>query len=764
MSGHRGPPQQDPRGTEGVQPRTPEGVQQREFLHHISISPSSLVSPQQQLIGEGLQPDTPTPIRNLPLETDEGVQNQVTLPEDVPMANQGWNLQTNQAASEWDGPDNVTTNASSAQDWTTAEYTNPHYQVEPVQSHVTANAFGSQDQSQSHLTSESMVLDRPHIGHVTQFSGSTPQPTPSTPQNTVPPEERIVRVPYEAGQHLLRRTARGESPTDYVSTGSSTPVSKCSKLSPDDPMNIESHGYQSSESPHLVTPQPNTPSSTSSTTVTIAVSFAQMAKGKGKAMQAETTGSQSSTPILHRTWCNLKEFEDTRIPPVTDAKFSAWFNMQDTYEDQAAIYRFAGLSPNIFGLSYRPSQKWTEFYCRSAEQMKTLLSQEWTIGQTKVKLLTPRKLVGSRIFLKFVNVTPCHSEEEIRESIAKFMSGYGTPGRIEPHYILDPTGELPDVRLCTRRWDAELFIPERTRLIMDSVPLILDTETVVYWKGQRAVCQICKITGHWAKDCNSVLRAQAQAEKMKLIPPAPFTNPAITQSDPQPTPVQTPAATEATSSKSTNQKQTPPTGTPKQTPPQTTTPKDAPQKSAPQKETPAKPAARVVKESEIIQQSREANMATGNAPVAETIIIRNEDDGWTKAKTRSQKRKEAAVTRKKSKDKAASDSESAAEGSRKNPRLPPTAIQTSNRPRTVGNQLQYYLYMMERGQILSSELQMYINKAEPTSFITTTKPAIKQKDYESFSNWVQKRRRANKDDMQDVARWKVSMPDHMNPK
>src|SRR5438128_976416 len=566
MSGHSGPPQQDPRDTEGVQPRTPEGVQQREFLHHISISPNSIVSPQQQQTGEGLQPDTPTPIRNPPPETDEGVQNQVTQPEDVPRANQGWDLGTNQTASEWDRPDNVTTNASSAQDWITAEYTNPYYQVEPGQRHVTANASSSQEQSQSHLTSESMVIDRPLIGHVTQAFESSPLPTPSTPQNTVPPEERIVRVPYEAGQHLLRRTARGESPTDYVSTGSSTPVAKHSKLSPDDPMNIESHGYQSSESPHLVTPQPNTPSSTSSTPVTKAVSFAQMAKGKGKATQAESTGSQSSTPILHRTWCNLKEFEDTRIPPVTNAKFSAWFNMQDTYEDQAAIYRFAGLNPNIFGLSYRPSQKWTEFYCRSAEQMKTLLSQEWTIGQTKVKLLTPRKLVGSSIFLKFVNVTPCHSEEEIRESIAKFMSGYGNPGRIEPHYILDPTGELPDVRLCTRRWDAELFIPERTRLIMDSVPLILDTETVVYWKGQRAVCQICKITGHWAKDCNSVLRAQAQAEKMKLIPPAPFTNPATTQSDPQPTPVQQPTATEATSSKSTNQKQTPPTGTPKQTP------------------------------------------------------------------------------------------------------------------------------------------------------------------------------------------------------
>src|SRR5438132_7040192 len=113
MSGHSGPLQQDPQDTEGVQPRTPEGVQQREFLHHISISPNSIVSPQQQQTGEGLQPDTPTPIRNPPPETDEGVQNQVTQSEDVPMANQGWDLQSNQYIPGWTGPNNETTNASS---------------------------------------------------------------------------------------------------------------------------------------------------------------------------------------------------------------------------------------------------------------------------------------------------------------------------------------------------------------------------------------------------------------------------------------------------------------------------------------------------------------------------------------------------------------------------------------------------------------------------------------------------------------------------
>src|SRR5438128_5329168 len=242
MSGLSGTPQQDSRDSEGVQPMTPENQQQREFLDHISVSPSSLVTPRQQQISKCLQPDTPTPAPNHPPSNDEGVQGHVTQSEDVQMRNQSRDGETDQNTNVWfnlgdEGlQGHVTANASSAQDWTTAEYTNPHYQVEPVQSHGTANASSSQEQSQSHLTSESMVIDRPLIGHVTQAFGSSPHSTPSTPQTTVPPEHLMARFPYEAGQHILRRTAISETTTDYVNTGSSTPVTKHTKLSTNEPM------------------------------------------------------------------------------------------------------------------------------------------------------------------------------------------------------------------------------------------------------------------------------------------------------------------------------------------------------------------------------------------------------------------------------------------------------------------------------------------------------------------------------------------------
>src|SRR5437879_3090337 len=121
MSGLSGSLQQDSWDSEGVQPRTPENQQQREFLDHISVSPSSLVTPRQQYTDEGLQPDTPTPNPNHPSNHGEGVQGQVTEPEDIQMANQGqvpgqdpnYNAWYNLADEGLQG--HVTANASSSE-------------------------------------------------------------------------------------------------------------------------------------------------------------------------------------------------------------------------------------------------------------------------------------------------------------------------------------------------------------------------------------------------------------------------------------------------------------------------------------------------------------------------------------------------------------------------------------------------------------------------------------------------------------------------
>src|SRR5438128_7307556 len=751
MSGLSGQPQQDPMDSEGVQPTTPEGVQpqQREFLTHISISANSIVTPQNQpeRVQQNVFTATTTPAPNAsPWSTDGILEDQ----------HQAW------------GGEPCTSNPERVHNIDLQAY-------ERVQGHVTptervqllqpAATHTATPQLQGQVTADTSTPMEviPTSGQVT----TAPLAPPSTPANTTPPMDtprRMLRLNYQPGQAILGRTGTGgESPLNYVSFGSSsdqsTPESRSSKRSKTaavDNMNIDAFETPTAgESPNLLTPAVRTPATNSGSPPT-ATSYAEMTKGKGKAKD------QSSTPLLNRTWCKLKQFAETRTPPVTDVKYSAWLNLRDFYEDQGKIFAFAATNQYVEGLTYRPTQGWVEFYCTSELNLNTLMNNEWVIGTTKISLIPARKLAGSRVFLKFTNVTPCHSEEEIRKEIIKCLDIYGKVGQMEPHYILDPTGEYPDACLCTRRWDVELFIPERTRLIMDPVPLILETETVVYWEGQYAVCQICKVTGHWTSECNSAIRAQVQKEKMSKIPPAPIATP----DQPATTiPLPTQPATEATSS---TQPPAPQKQPQKKVQVETPVAKQGTQKATPEQAPPnaptTPPTVRTVKEKDINQQSRRANAARGNAPTEETIIIRDEEEGWEMTQSESQKKKQ-----RKKKKKVASDSEIEADAGNSKPkrrqsaRLATTALDISNRPCTVGNQLQYLLWLIEKGQIVTSELQTFINNADPISFITTTKPAMKLKAYESFSGWVQRRKRAGEDDIKDALKWKVSVPDHMNP-
>ena len=693
MSGQTGTPQENPPG-ERLQNENNEGLQ-RQFLQSVDISPNSIINDTPTTtVAEHLQQPSPTPNPSTQPEGLQSHRTQTVMQQHLQAMNQ--------------------------------------FGSELVQSHGTLNTSIN---ILSHDPTRDTHMTEAQPGHVTQSLPGTPTRVTGhlTASDLQTPQHRLIPT---AGQTVLRPTRHGETPADYVSISSEpstpSPNPKRSRTSPGDAMEVETYGYQSSESPsRLPTSVRTTPSNTTSPPNT----YASMLKGKGKEV--------SDTSLLSRTRCKLQEFDESRIPPITDAKYSAWLDLTDVYEDQEAIFRFAAENPNICGLSHRPTSKWTEFYCKTQVSMEALLENSWTLGTTEVKLVKAKKLAGSRVFLKFTNVTPCHSEDEIREHISKHLQKYGTPGEIEPHYIVDFTGDFPEANLCTRRWDAEIFVPEKTRLIMDPIPLILDTETVIYWKGQFPVCHNCKIIGHWAKNCNSVLRAKAQADKLAKIPPAPIMTTDVPAPQPDSTP--TPDTTPATKEQPENVKKTPTKATPQQ--------QKEPQK---QPEAP-KTATKTVKERDLIQKSREVNAATGNAPSNETVIIR--DDGWETVDY--QKKRKPRPTKKRNNNKTESESEE--RPSKKKTLRSPTAIEVSNRPRTVGNQLQYYLYMVEQGHILRNELQSYLDKADPITFITVTKPSMKVKTYESFTNWVGRRRRTNQDDVKDITKWKVSIPDHMNP-
>ena len=108
-------------------------------------------------------------------------------------------------------------------------------------------------------------------------------------------------------------------------------------------MEVETYGYQSSESPSRL-PLSQRTSPSDSAAQGKPSTYASMLKGKGK--------EQIDTSLLSRTWCKLQEFDATRIPPITDAKYSVWMDLTGVYEDQEAIFRFAAENPNICGLSH----------------------------------------------------------------------------------------------------------------------------------------------------------------------------------------------------------------------------------------------------------------------------------------------------------------------------------------------------------------------------------------------------------------------------
>src|SRR5438128_6775077 len=390
MSGYCGQPQPDPMDSEGVQPTTPECVQlqQREFFTHVSISPHSFTTQSSQ--PERVQPNvytaSPTPNPNL-----SGWSNDVVLADQQAWGGEPW-----------------TSNHERVQI--------PDYKR--VQGHVTSTEQVQTPQPVATPTTTSQVTGQvtettptPMEGQVT----TAPLVPPSTPKNTNPPintPRRMIHLDYQPGQAILGRTGTGgESPLNYVSIDSSTQPStpdsrssKRSKLAAIDNMNIDAFETPvAGESPSLLTPAVRTPATNSDSPPTTYYAEMTKEKGKGKAK------NQSNTPLLNRTWCKLKQFAETRTPPVTDVKYSAWLNLREFYEDQGKIFAFAAETKEVEGLTYRPTQGWVEFYCTSEQHLHTLLNNEWTIGRTKVRLIPARKLAGSRVFLKFTNVTPCHS-------------------------------------------------------------------------------------------------------------------------------------------------------------------------------------------------------------------------------------------------------------------------------------------------------------------------------------------------------------------
>ena len=509
---------------------------------------------------------------------------------------------------------------------------------------------------------------------------------------------------------------------------------------------------------------PAIPSSSQPEQKRTTVSFADAAKGKRK--EREEAAITDTSPMSDQ-YCEVNERDlQLRVPPVTDAPYSFWIDLDDTPVDHTALLQYADNHPLIKGLTYRPTGNWVEFYTRTAEDRNTLLKATHNVKGADLIPIEARKIAGSRVFLQMANVNPCADDEEIRVATRIFLKPYGRVEKMAP--VL-----CKNSNLTTRRWNIILIVPDGWRLYMQPVAKILGIETLFYWKGQPSVCQYCLIKGHWSSQCNSDTRAQSFIRKQNRLPiiqpespqptpteqTQPTTQPAA-QTQPTQQPTEQPTAPKASTSASTS------TTAPPQTTPATPgrgkqgfrflEPTERRDSVRPRTETRLK---------EALQRSRKINVATGfdsETTGSEQADNEEDDEGFITPKTKSQKlkeKKEQEQAEQGTKRTTADRSPMATQGQSKK-------AKQSNRARTKGTLPDYILYCLCRGYIKDVETAMeQIVQITPHNFINTVKPSMSPAKYKNFTNWLDRREKTDKDDSVKALEesWKVPVPNILKP-
>ncbi|HTD20952.1 MAG TPA: hypothetical protein VK667_15620, partial [Ktedonobacteraceae bacterium] len=131
------------------------------------------------------------------------------------------------------------------------------------------------------------------------------------------------------------------------------------------------------------------------------ISFADAASGRNREPVEDTITDISP---MSATYCDVTEGDlDLRLPPVTDAPFSFWFDLDDTPVSHEALLEYADKHKLVKGLTYRPTSNWVELYCTSAERRDKVENEEHIVNGTKLIPIKARKLAGSRLFVRLAN-------------------------------------------------------------------------------------------------------------------------------------------------------------------------------------------------------------------------------------------------------------------------------------------------------------------------------------------------------------------------
>src|SRR5438128_2448510 len=87
----------------------------------------------------------------------------------------------------------------------------------------------------------------------------------------------------------------------------------------------------------------------------------------------------------------------------------------------------------------------------------------------------------------------------------------------------------------------------------------------------------------------------------------------------------------------------------------------------------------------------------------------------------------------------------------------------SVRARGKGNMTQFALHQLKNGGFNKAQAQKFFTDITPKDFIDVTKPALTAAKYDTFTKFVSRRERSGKDDIEELKKYGVSVPNYLIP-
>src|SRR5438128_432611 len=151
----------------------------------------------------------------------------------------------------------------------------------------------------------------------------------------------------------------------------------------------------------------------------------------------------------------------------------------------------------IVGANVRDDLWVIEFVCENEAAVKKAMKTPFTVeGKQSFKAILPRHKTNKYVLIKMANV-PFGQKDELRKTISKYWSTYGTVVDVKPY-------QFPGRPWLTKRWDLLLKLNDGVKKLNASPVFKIEgyTDTLIStWNGAKKACLRCLVAGHSTSLC-----------------------------------------------------------------------------------------------------------------------------------------------------------------------------------------------------------------------------------------------------------------------